>query len=488
MAAKAADSIRETPARRGGGKLAQALAQAMGESLLPGDMAFEKGALAEAAQFTLDAAARRESGEPVVILSSAAEGRRFMRIALINDDMPFLVDSVAATVSARGLSIDRLMHPVVAVRRDASGAIEAFPEEGGEVPRESMIYIQTPRLDAKERRALEKDLAVTLTDVRAAVHDWPKLREAIRADADRIAGPDAEGAALLRWLEGGMLTQLGHVTRHRDGTHTNVLGICRKSAKAILADPSYERAFAWFDARGESAQVPLIVKANRMSNVHRRVPLDLFIVPVHEGGKLVALSIHAGVWTSASLATPPAQVPRLRAELAQLNDKFGFDPSGHAGKALVHALTALPHDLLIGFTDADIERVATTMMGLVDRPRPRLALVEAPLSRHLFAFVWMPRDMLSTQVRLRIEELLEEGAGAQALDWSLQVEGGNLALLRYVLDYRESHGTPDERAIELAIQTLLRGWGEAVESELAADEEPTRAAALAGRYAESFPT
>ena len=487
MAAKAADSIRETPMRRGGGKLAQALGRAMSESLLPGDMAFAKGALAEAAQFMLDAAARREPGEPIVILSSAAEGRRFMRIALINDDMPFLVDSVAATVSARGLSIDRLVHPVVAVRRGPSGAIEALPEETGEASRESLIYIETPRLDAKERRALEKDLAVTLTDVRAAVHDWPKLREVIRADAERIARSDAEGAALLRWLEEGMLTQLGHVTRHRDGTHTNVLGICRKSAKAILADQSYERAFAWFDARGESAQVPLIVKANRMSNVHRRVPLDLFIVPLREGGKLVALSIHAGVWTSASLAAPPAQVPRLRAELAQLNDKFGFDPSGHAGKALVHALTALPHDLLIGFTDADIERVATTMMGLVDRPRPRLALVEAPLSRHLFAFVWMPRDMLSTQVRLRIEDLLEEGAGAQALDWSLQVEGGNLALLRYVLDYRESHTTPDERAIERAIQTLLRGWGEAVESELAADEESTRAAALAGRYAESFP-
>ena len=26
-------------------------------------------------------------------------------------------------------------------------------------------------------------------------------------------------------------------------------------------------------------------------------------------------------------------------------DKFGFDSAGHAGKVLVHALTALPHDV-----------------------------------------------------------------------------------------------------------------------------------------------
>ncbi|MFN6934190.1 MAG: NAD-glutamate dehydrogenase [Tsuneonella sp.] len=462
----------------------------MTRSLLPGDIVFDKNRLAEAAEFVLDAASQREAGDSVVEIASASDERRYMRIVLVNDDMPFLVDSVAATVAAHGLSIDRLLHPVVAVQRNAKGALIGLPEGGeatGEL-RESMIYIETPRTDARERRELERDLRTTLADVRAAVADWPKMREAMLEDAARLT--DSEGAALLRWLEDGMLTQLGHVTRKRDGSHSNVLGICRKSARQILADPSFDRAFAWFDdPKAGDGRAPLIIKANRLSNVHRRVPLDLFIVPVMENGKVEALSIHAGVWTSASLATPPAQVPRLRTQLADLNTRFGFDPHGHAGKTLVHALTALPHDLVIGFSDADIERVATTMMSLVDRPRPRLALVEAPLSRHLFAFVWLPRDLLSTQVRLRIEELLEEGAGASALDWSLQVEGGNLAMLRYVLDYRESHGSPDADAIEGAIQALLRGWTEAVEGEIAATgEEPSRAAALAARYADSFPT
>src|SRR5215212_2464949 len=51
----------------------------------------------------------------------------------------------------------------------------------------------------------------------------------------------------------------------------------------MLAPASYERAFKWFDQprKGRGA-APLIIKANRISNVHRRVPLDLFIVPVIE--------------------------------------------------------------------------------------------------------------------------------------------------------------------------------------------------------------
>jgi glutamate dehydrogenase len=486
MATDAADSNSASlQAKGGGGKLTDALAARISDSVLPGDDAFSPEQLSEAAGFVREAAARRTPGEPVIAIASAAEGRRFMRMALINDDMPFLVDSVASTIAAHGLAIDRLVHPVAPVLRDKSGHLTDLPKSaaGGE-PRESMIYIETPRLDARERRALEKELAVTLADVRAAVADWRKMREALLDDAERLG--DSEGGALLRWLESGMLTQLGHVTRYLDGRKSDRLGICRNAAQAILADASFDRAFEWF--AGEGGRAPLIVKANRLSTVHRRIPLDLFIVPRHEDGKLAALSIHAGVWTSAALATPPAQVPLLRARLAALNAKFGFDPASHTGKALVHALTALPHDLVIGFSDKDIERVSTAMMSLVDRPRPRLVLVEAPLSRHLFAFVWLPRDMLSTQVRLRIEHMLEQGTGAKALDWSLEVEGGTLALLRYVLDYRESHGAPDEDAIEAEIEALLRGWGDAVESELAADEEAGRAAALATRYADSFPT
>jgi len=47
-----------------------------------------------------------------------------------------------------------------------------------------------------------------------------------------------------------------------------------------------------------------------------------------------------------------------------------------------------------------------------DRPRPRVALVEAPLARHIFAFVWLPRDMLSTQVREQVQEIIGQGQQA----------------------------------------------------------------------------
>ncbi|MEP2549925.1 MAG: NAD-glutamate dehydrogenase domain-containing protein, partial [Marinomonas sp.] len=147
----------------------------------------------------------------------------------------------------------------------------------------------------------------------------------------------------------------------------------------------------------------------------------------------------------------------------------------------------IPHDLLLGLERSDIARLATAMMGLVDRPRPRIAMAAAPLKRHLFAFVWLPRDLLSTQVRQDIEDMLVNSASAQMLDWSLEVEGGNLAMLRFVLDIRQSKALPDGAELEAQLLDLLRGWNEGVERELAKTEEPSRAAALATRYAAAFP-
>jgi glutamate dehydrogenase len=464
-------------------KLARQLRDRLADSLLPGEPLLSPERLDEAAAFVLEAARQRSEGEAALLVRSASGTRRCTRIAIVNRDMPFLVDSIASTIAAQGLAIDLLMHPILQVARDAEGRLAGLPaKEGADTRPESLIYLETERTDAKARRTLEQELATTLADVRAAVADWPKMRELIGEDADRVDDP--EGSELLRWLGGGMLTQLGHVTRRRDGGEAQRLGICRKSARELAADETYDRAFAWFDKGGRS---PLIVKANRLSRVHRRVPLDLFVVPVLENGKATALSVHAGIWTSAALATPPEQVPVLRRHLAEIGAEFDFPRDSHDAKALVHALTVLPHDLIIGFSESDLARVATAMMAIADRPRPRLALVMAPLKRHLFAFVWLPRDMMSTTVRLQIQALLERSTGAETLDWSLQIEGGNLAMLRYVLDFRGRASRPDAAAIDAELQDMLRGWSDAVEAALSDLGEAGRAAALAAKYAEAFP-
>ena len=466
-------------------QLENALATALTEGALPGET---QGIDSEtAAAFIAKAAVRRQPGKAAVAIASitggAGEARR-MRLAIINDDMPFLVDSVAGAIGAHGLGIDRLLHPVLSVRRDEAGDLLAIlpPGSSGE-RRESIIYMEIERADARIRRALEAELQAVLADVRAAVTDWPKLQIALRDDADAL--PDGEGAALLRWFLDRHFTLLGHRIEARDGTtQGDPLGIMRVSGEPLWSDADRRAAIRWFEDGGEA---PLILKADRIATVHRRVPLDLFASPVRAKGKVTGVSIHAGLWTSAALRAPSDKVPVLRTRLAAIEAKYGFDPQGHAGKALRHVLSDLPHDLLTGFSGEALEAVALTAMSLADRPRPKLILVASALRQHLFAFVWLPRDELTTGRRVAIGEMLAKATKAPVTNWSLDLDDGDLALIRYMLDLPIDAALPDAEELDTQLKEMLRGWAPAVEAHLTNMVGASRAARLALSFAGFFP-
>ena len=464
----------------------EALEAALAKGALPGESEdFDHEAAAAAAGFLGRTGSYRKPGQAAIAIETLGEGAtgRYMRIALINDDMPFLVDSIANAMATVDITIHRLLHPVLSVERDEQGQLRAIlDDEAPGARRESMIYIEADRADAKGRRALEKALRETLAEVRAAVADWPHMREAMSQDADAV--PDGEGAALLRWFLARHFTQIGLERRLRDGTADKRLGVCALEDRPLLAPATLDAAFAWFE---EGKRNPLIIKANRISRVHRPVLLDLIIVPVREGKHVVALSIHAGMWTSAALSATPDKVPMLRSALSALMDKFGFDPGGHAGKVLAHALTALPHDILIGFDHETLERLALTFMSLTDRPRPKLALGTSALVRHLYAFAWLPREELTTARRVAVQDMLSQAANADVLSWSIALEESGLALLRITLDLRDGGVVPDELPLDRQLKQMVRGWLPAVEEALAETEEAGRAAALAQRYAPGFP-
>ncbi|WP_375401855.1 NAD-glutamate dehydrogenase domain-containing protein [uncultured Sphingomonas sp.] len=458
--------------------LAGALADRLVAGALPAELQdFGPAEQADAARFLFAAARERMPGMPRVMLEPIASDdvRRRLRLAVVGNDMPFLVDSVAAAVSARGIAIDRILHPVVPVRRDADGVIGAIGEEGA--PRESMIYLELERVDARDRRALGQELDAVLADVRSAVDDWPAMRAALALDADACTG---EGADLLRWFTGGKLTLLGHARWSAGGGMTDALGLARQSHPVPLIDEgALAQAAAWFEGGGAT---PLLLKSNLISTVHRAAPLDLIVLPGNGGG----LSVHAGLWTSAALSAPAPSVPILRERLAALEAKFGFDPRGHTGKALAHALGALPHDLSIAFEPAVLEELALTAMSLADRPRPRLVLAPSPLRRHLYAFAWLPRDELTTARRAAIGGMLTEAAGAELLTWSIALDEVT-ALIRYTLDIPDGATAPDAAELDARMTRMIRGWATEVEAALAEVAPQRTAARLALKWANAFP-
>src|SRR5689334_12437852 len=465
--------------------LVESIRKALTEYALPGEtQGFTSDCEQEAAEFIAEVAAKRRRGDLAMQIQSTGgeAGRRRMRIAIINDDMPFLVDSVANAVAQRQLTIHRLLHPVVCVERDSNGElVRVEPLCSDKDRRESMMYVELDRADARGRQELAADLRRVLDDVRLAVRDWEALQSRMREDARSIEDP--EGAALLDWFADGAMTLLGYHGEKPYEQPSESLGIF-----SIPGAPTDEGgclgAMRYLQAGGD---VPLMAKAERKSTVHRRVPLDLVVVPVREKGKVTGIGVHAGLWTSEALRVPPEKVPVLRERLNQLDKDFGFDPKGHSGKALRHAVASLPRDLVIAIDYDSLRQLVMMAMSLADRPRPALLQVRSILKGQLFTFVWLPREELSTTRRLAIGRLLENEVGREITSWSVELGDAALALIRYTQYIDEQAPPPDAGALDAAVVEMVRGWAPAVEAELINEAGAARATRLALTYIGSFP-
>ena len=107
--------------------LVESIRKALTGNALPGEtQGLSREAERQAAEFLAEVAAERRPGELAIEIQSIGgeAGNRRMRIGIVNDDMPFLVDSVANAVAARQLTIHRLLHPVVCANRSSAGALQ----------------------------------------------------------------------------------------------------------------------------------------------------------------------------------------------------------------------------------------------------------------------------------------------------------------------------------------------------------------------------
>jgi len=97
---------------------------------------------------------------------------------MLNDDMPFIIDSVTAYLTAQHLTIHRLIHPVLRVGRDSSGALGDLHDaaRNGGAGLESCVFIEIDHCASESALLeLERGLIDVLDDLRAVVGGWKRM-------------------------------------------------------------------------------------------------------------------------------------------------------------------------------------------------------------------------------------------------------------------------------------------------------------------------
>jgi glutamate dehydrogenase len=451
--------------------------------------------------------AQRTAGAPKVRFGAAALVPGVSVLEIVNDDMPFLVDSVLGELNERGLEISLLVHPVFTVERDATGALHGFEgsrKGGGQ--RESFIHIHIDGLDdAAQRADIVHALEDILAQVRVCVEDWQTMlaraREVIadlRKDPPPLAADEiAEAIQFLEWLAGDNFTLLGA----RDYTYTDSeqalepdfetglgllrsheMRLLRRNGQPVTITPEI-REFL------EEPRLLIVAKATVRSRVHRRVPLEYIGVKRFDNdGKLIGERRFCGLFTSTAYTRSTRAIPYLRRKVDHIIRRAGFDQYSHSGKALVNVLETYPRDELFQIDEDTLYRFALAILQLDERPRVRVLPRRDRFDRFVSVLVYVPRDRYDSRIRESIGDYLATAFKGRVRAFYPFFTESPLVRVHFIIDRDAGEmPNPDPAALERAVEDIVRSWVDGLDEAIAAAHGPDQSRTLSARYREAFP-
>ena len=470
--------------------------------------------LAEAAWLFLQ---QRKPGAPKIRFESrpgpiGAEGIKSVSIIeMINDDMPFLLDSVMAELTEQGIDVRLVLHPIFTVERDHTGTLIGFRGEGpavGAAQRESFIHIHVERIEDEARQAeIVQAIEAVLADVRVCVQDWRPMMTAVGEMIAEIKNNPpplpveeiAEATQFLAWLVANNFTFLGvrEYVLTGDEDHQDYeplfetgLGILRAPEVRVL-----RRGGELVSITPEimeflkEPKALIITKANVRSRVHRRVHMDYIGVKRFDAdGRLTGEFRIVGLFTSTVYTRSTRSIPYLRRRADNLMRRSGFDPDSHSGKAFAAVLENYPRDELFQIDEDTLYQFVLAIMHLDERPRVRVLARRDRFDRFVSIMVFVPRERYDSAAREKVGAYLAGVYKGRVSAFYPFFPEGPLVRVHFIIArYQGDTPDPERATLEQAVEALVRTWTDGLAEALTLVHEPIKAQQLIRRYRDAFP-
>ncbi len=437
-----------------------------------------------------------------------ASGRPISVVTVVNDNMPFLFDSVQGEITDSAGEPTLVTHPVVPVRHGKTGVVEIFADgkQDEDADRVSVIQVHVPRLSADRAAGLKERLAKVLDQVRAATKDWkPMLARLDHAISEFRYAPVpldktavTEAIAFLEWLRDDNFTFLGmREFKYTGGASTGSLERTGSPGLGILSNPDVLVLRRGNEAVTTTPEIraflhgpePLIVtKANAKSVVHRRIYLDYIGIKTYSQKGVLAGELRiVGMFTSTAYTRSVMKIPYLRSKAEAVIAKSGFNPGDHSGKALINVLESYPRDELFQVAVPTLRKHAAAILALGERPRVRALVRVDQFDRFVSVLVFVPRDRYDSHVREKIGAFLKTTFEGRLSAYYPAFPEGSLARVHFIIG-RSGGKTPkvDPAAIEAGIRDIVRTWEDALAEAASTGNIEARLADIAARFPESY--
>ena len=305
----------------------------------------------------------------------------------------------------------------------------------------------------------------------------------------------AEAIQFLQWLLADNFTFLGVRDYRVDGQalkpdFESALGIMRSRELRVL-----RRGTELLEITPEIMAFlkeprPLIIaKANIHARVHRRVYLDYIGVKRFDAsGNLIGEHRIVGLFTSTAYTRAAHSIPYLRRKIAAVEQRAGFEPSSHSGKALANVLEHYPRDELFQIDEDTLYHFALAILQLDERPRVRVLARRDRFDRFVSVLVFVPRERYDSHIRAKIGAYLATAfIGRVSAFYPFFPDEGPLVRVHFIIGRSGGPAPAVERAtLEHEVAAIIRTWSDGLTRALALVNPPDKARELFNRYRDAF--
>jgi len=366
-------------------------------------------------------------------------------LLFVTDDIPFLVDTVRMVLDRHGLGIHLLVHPILAVDRDADHRIASLGREGAQL--EAWTMISLDRCAPELRSTLRDEVCSAIDGVQRVVADFP----AMHARLVDVAG----GEQLLDWLADGNFVFLGAASyRRQRGSLDLVEGSELGEYRSGRLDP---RAV---DPPGTDDDAPfLIARTDAVAEIHRPGRMAALIVRPSAGEEVRFV----GLLGSSAYRESVFAIPGVRERATAVVERVGASVESHTGRAVRNVIETLPRDLVFETAVDDMTELVSSIVGLQERRLVRVFDVREPVGPWTTVFVYVPVTRFDAALPDRIEALVAHHYGGEVRD--LETLLGASSLARLSMTVRAGERDDPERLAD-AIDDASTTWSEQVRREL----------------------
>ena len=201
-------------------------------------------------------------------------------------------------------------------------------------------------------------------------------------------------------------------------------------------------------------------KAAEPSRVHRPAYPDFVSIrELDSKGKVVKECRFMGLYTSGVYAESVSRIPYIRRKVAEIGARSGFDPKAHLGKELEQVLEVLPRDDLFQTPVDELLSTAISIVQIQERNKLRLFLRKDPYGRFCYCLVYVPRDVYSTEIRVKIQQILMERLQASDCEFWTYFSESVLARVQLILRVDpKNHQQIDVARLEKEVIQACRSW------------------------------